>query len=153
MNDLDWISNCGYIIGVDESRRYANLQVVTNMSRCRKIFIAVAICLTLGCKGVPSNYFSATPSFLRGTPTEVRSHLLTLMPIGTPREDVNQLVKSLGLELTPQSELASVTADAIECRHTVQNGPFGQTTWVIRIDCPDEKVSDILCEPIGVSFW
>jgi hypothetical protein len=44
----------------------------------------------------------------------------------------------------PQSELASVAADAIECRHTGSNGPLGQNTWLIRIDCPDGKVSDIL---------
>lgn len=123
------------------------------MHGCRCLQLALAIAITLGCSSVPSNHFSATPSLLRGDSLEVRNRLLKHIPIGTPREDADQLVKSLGLELTPRSELASAAADAIECRHIGSNGTFGQTTWLIRIDCPDGKVADILCEQIGISYW
>jgi hypothetical protein len=123
------------------------------MHGCRCILLAMAVSQTFGCTTASSDYFSATPSFLRGNPSEVREQLLTHIPIGTPHKDAERLVKSLGLELTPQSELGSEAIDAIECRHTGPNGPFGQTTWLIRIDCPDGKVTDILCESIGVSNW
>jgi len=123
------------------------------MDGCRCILLALAVSQSFGCTAGPPDYFSATPSFLRGNPSEVREHLLTHIPIGTPHKDAEQMVKSLGLELTPQSELGSEAIDAIECRHTGPNGPFGQKTWLIRIDCPDGKVADILCEPIGVSTW
>jgi len=121
-----------------------------HVRRC--ILLTVAMSLTLGCAIVPSHYFSAKPSFLRGTTSEVRKQLIAHIPIGTPRKEADQLVKSLGLELTPPSDLAWVDVDAIECRHTVPNGLFGQTIWIIRIDCPDGKVADILCEQIGLSY-
>jgi len=122
------------------------------MHRRRRFLIAMAVTITLGCKTLPSNYSASSTLLMRGTPSEVREQLLTRIPIGTPRKDAEQLVKAIGLELTPQSELATVNIDTIECRHTGGNGLFGQTIWLIRIDCPDGTVADILCEKIGLSY-
>jgi len=113
----------------------------------------LVVSLTVGCTNIVSRHSSATPKYLRGTPAEVRKHMLTHIPTGTPRNEAYRIIKSLGLELTPQSELATVNPDAIECRHVGPQGLFSQTTWLIRIDCPNGKVVDILCEPITVSFW
>jgi hypothetical protein len=119
----------------------------------RCFLIVLAVTITLGCKILPSNYFASTPSLLRGNPSEVRQQLLTHIPIGTPRKDADQLVKSLGLELTPHYELGSVAVDSIECRHTGANGLFAETVWLIRIDCPEGKVADIVCDSISLSYW
>lgn len=117
------------------------------------LFLVVVVSLTVGCTSFSSHHSSATPAYLRGTPADARKQLLSQIPIGTPRDKAYQIVKSLGLELTPQSQLATVNPDTIECRHVGPQGLFSQTTWLIRIDCQNGNVADILCEPISVSYW
>ena len=117
------------------------------------IMIAVTLSLTFGCTSVPSKQLGVAPSLLRGNPPQVRERLLTHIPIGTPRVDAERHLKSLGLELTPQSELGSETPDSIHCRHTEKKGLFGEATWLIQIDCLDGAVADIFCEQIAIELW
>ena len=119
------------------------------MHGCRSVFFALSFFLTVGCTSFQPEHHSAKPSFLRGNNSEIREYLLRKITIGTLSEDAENLAKSLGLELSPRPDLGSEASRAIECRYTGQKGLFGQNIWLIQIDCPDGKVSDIFCEQIA----
>ena len=119
----------------------------------RQVHLVVALFLTVGCTSVSSNQYSVETSLLRGEPAQVRERLLTQIPIGTPQLEAERLATSLGLELTPQSEMGSEALDSINCRTTVRKGLFGEAFWLIQIDCPDGTVSNIICEQIGIDYW
>ncbi len=119
----------------------------------RPVQIGLMLCLVVGCTSIPSNQHSVDPSLLKGDSAEVQQRLLTHIPIGTPQLEAEQLVKSFGFELTPESELGFDSHDSINCRLTVRKGLFGQAVWIIQIECTNGTVSDIICEQMGVSYW
>ncbi len=117
------------------------------------VFIAATLFIAVGCGGASSKQPSVDPSLLNGTPAQVRERLLNHIPIATPRLDALRFVKSLGLELTPQSELGYDAFDSIHCRYTVKTGLFGEAIWLIQIDCPNGAVTEVMCEQFGISAW
>ncbi len=118
----------------------------------RPVLISAAFFLTVGCTSFSTQHDSVAPFLLKGDQAQVRERLLARIPIGTSQAEAERLVKSFGLELTPESELGFDSHDSINCRHTVRKGMFGQAFWIIQIDCPNGAVSDIICEQIGIEY-
>ena len=123
------------------------------MQGWRSVPIAMALFLAWGCASYSLKQHSTSPSLLHGNPSQVRERLLAHIPIDTPRPEAERIARTLGLELTPQSELGSGAFDSIHCRHSEKKGLFGETVWLIQIDCPDGAVAEIICEQIGISSW
>lgn len=107
------------------------------------LVIAFSGCSTLSFRDAP-----APPAVLRGSNSEIREKLLEKIPTGTPRPEAEQTLRSLGLEPQPESDLDS-GKPLILCNFTRRQGLSGQNTWLIQLDCPDGKVTDIICEQIG----
>ena len=112
------------------------------------ILLALSFCVS--CTSIPAQSGLVAPNLLQGNPMQVRAKLLGCIPIGTPRVEAERLVEQLGMERTPQVELSPGAVNSIHCRHTTKNGLFGQSTWLIQIDCPNGVVEDVFCEQIGL---
>ncbi len=122
------------------------------MHKYRAVLLATVIALVIGCVWAASKQLSAKPSLLSGNPSQTRDRLFTHIPIGTPRKDAERLVASLGLNLTPPTDLGFSPSDSVHCQQT-KSKLFGQVTWLIQIDCPGGKVTDIVCEQFWISYW
>jgi hypothetical protein len=122
------------------------------MHGCQLVLFTVSVTLSVGCNAFSSKQPSSTPSFLRGSDSQIRERLLNSIPVGTSDADAERIAKSLGLELTPDSSVDAGVAPAIHCRYIEKRRLSGQTMWLIQIDCPDGKVTDILCEQIGIDY-
>lgn len=121
-------------------------------NRKLRIVLGVTVCLaSLVC--LSTYLLSSSASLFDGTPPEVRANLLGHIPIGTPREVADRLVASIGMEVVPASELAVVDEEVIECRYMGARGLFDQTIWLVRIDCQNGKVADVICESVLLSYW
>ena len=75
--------------------------------------------------------------------------MLKEIPVGTSQAEALRIVRSLGLEPQTESDLNS-GKPLILCNYTGKKGLTGEVTWLVQIDCPEGKVTDILCEQIGV---
>ena len=123
------------------------------MHHLKTITFVLVPFLALGCIALPPKQLSATSNVFRGPRHQLRERLLDCIPVGTPRIDAESQLRSLGFEMTPPSELSSESRDSIHCKQTEKSGLFGQTTWLVQIDCPDGAVADIFCERIDLSSW
>jgi len=122
------------------------------MYPCCTTLIALTFFLTVGCKSFEPEYRSKPPAVLQGSNPDIRERLLKEIPIGTSRGDAESRLKTLGLELLPQSEFDSDASHFIHCRFEGRKGMFGQNTWFIQFDCPEGKVKDAFCEQIGTEW-
>jgi len=97
----------------------------------------------------------STPAYLRGDIAKIRQELLKIIPIGTPLEDAERIVESLGLENTYERFLESYGLERgmgsrelgfIACQYNGKRGFVDDTTWLITINCLDGRVTDISCD-------
>ncbi|MFN7840494.1 MAG: hypothetical protein ACK5YR_22825 [Pirellula sp.] len=115
-----------------------------------RIFLVLLLTLGLGCSSLSTRPSSTNKNLFRGSPDQVRDRLLASIPIGTSRRDAENQVVSLGLTKSNPSEIAMESTPFISCRYLDKSFWSGETIWLIQIDCPDGKVSDIICEQIGI---
>ncbi len=119
--------------------------------------IALWLILGVGCSSLstmPPRTPSTTPSsankkLFRGSPDQIRERLLASIPIGMSRKDAEDRVVSLGLTKSDPSEIAMESPPFISCRYLDESFWSGDTIWLIQIECPEGKVSDIICERIS----
>jgi hypothetical protein len=64
--------------------------------------------------------------------------------------DAERQVMSLGLTKSDPPEIAMESPPFISCRYLDESFWSGESIWLIQINCPDDKVSDIICEQIGI---
>ncbi|MCU0720406.1 MAG: hypothetical protein MUC83_11930 [Pirellula sp.] len=116
-------------------------------NRC---FFVLFLILGLGCSSLSTRPSITNKSLFRGSPDQVRDRLLAKIPVGMSRIDAERQVESLGLTKSAPSAIAGESPPFISCRYLEKSLWFGETIWLIQIDCPDGKVSDIICEQIGI---
>jgi hypothetical protein len=116
--------------------------------RNRILFVLLLI-LGLGCSSLSTRPSSANKNPFRGSPNQVRDRLLSSIPIGMSRIDAERQVVALGLTKSNPSEIAMESPPFISCRYLDKSFWYGETIWLIQIECPEGKVSDIICERIG----
>lgn len=115
-----------------------------------RILLAFSLLLALGCSSLATRQSSTTKSLFRGSPDQVRDRLLASIPIGMSRRDAEVRVTELGLTKTNPSEIAMASPPFISCRYLDKSFWSGESIWLIQINCPDDKVSEIICEQIGI---
>jgi hypothetical protein len=111
------------------------------------ILLALSLNLT-GCSSLSFRKEPPVPAILSGSNEEIREKLIQEIPIGSSRADAERVIRSLGLEPQPESNL-DTGKPLILCSYSGRKGLTGQNTWLIQIDCPDGQVTDIFCEQIG----
>ena len=107
-------------------------------------------CFGLGCSSLSTRPSSTNKYLFRGSPDQVRDRLLANIPVGMSRMDAERQVESLGLTKSDPSAIAMESPPFISCRYLDESLWFGDTIWLVQIECPDGKVSDIICEQIGI---
>lgn len=116
--------------------------------RMQRAILLGLVIFSGGCSSFGLRKEPPIPSILRGSNQEIRQNLLQKIPVGSSRADAERIIRSLGLEPQPESDL-NTGQPLILCNYTGNTGLHKQTTWLIQIDCPDGKVTDIVCEQIG----
>lgn len=114
-----------------------------------QLALLFALSLTLtGCSSLNFRKEPPVPAVLSGSNQEIREKLLKEIPIGSSQADAERVIRSLGLEPQPESNL-DTGKPLILCSYSGRKGLSGQNTWLIQIDCPEGQVTDIFCEQIG----
>ena len=106
-------------------------------------------CFGSGCSSLSTRPSSTNKYLFRGSPDQVRDRLLANIPVGMSRIDAERQVDSLGLTKSNPSEIAMESPPFISCRYLDNSFWSGESIWLIQIECPEGKVSDIICERIG----
>lgn len=114
-----------------------------------RIVLVLFLILGIGCSSLSTSTAIAKKNPFRGSPNQVRERLLLSIPIGMSRIDAEKQVDALGLTKNDPSEIGMESPPFISCRYLDKSFWYGETIWIIQIECPDGKVSDIICERIG----
>ena len=115
--------------------------------RCH-ISLCLAFIAIAGCCSLNPRDWRAPPAVLSGNDEQIRNRLIQLIPVGTPLNEAEQIVQENGLS-SQHSVNPKSGVPCLDCGYTDKRDFWVTWSWTIRIECPDERVTDIRCERFG----
>jgi hypothetical protein len=86
---------------------------------------------------------------LQGSDAEVCERILVDVPIGTSLKDAERIIVNYGLRCSVESDSAT-GKPYLSCGYTDDSDFWVSWVWQIRIDCDDDKVSNVSCKQAGI---
>lgn len=89
------------------------------------------------------------PTILAGRDSEVREHLLAIIPIGTSIDEAEGILANYGLDCVRTID-ERTGQPILSYTHRENPGWLVHMITSLDVECPDGKVSEITCRTIGI---